>query len=597
MNRYILIQSIGPVQGFIAAARRSRDLWSGSWLLSEIAKAAALHLLQQQAELIFPTVSDAATLHDDDFSAGNKIQAHIMAADSDAVRQLAAAAAQAARQRFFTLATEARAKLDGAALRDDIWQAQIDDYVEVQAAWAHIDDTAGGYAAACARATGLLAARKATRDFQPAALTADDSTRCLPKSSLDGARETVLPPHALGQTARRKLGLAEAEQLDCAGVTKRLCGDPEQFTPFTRIAADSWLRQLLASDLAPELAALRDAYEPLVACELATRVKGNSGCYRDFPYDAQYLYPARLAAEKPKNPAEAEALGKLRNALRPLWRKYGAPCSYGVLLLADGDRMGELLDKAENIGQHHLVTQALSRFAGNVRGILREYYGHAVYAGGDDVLGFVPLNQAYACARALAESFANTLKDSATQLGAEKAPTLSVGLAIAHINTPLGHIRSLAKRAERIAKGDTCPHEARRNALGITLAVRSGSISDTRLRWDDSAAHRAFQDWINAYLTHQLPSRIAYDARAIYQRTDFGTGTDPVLLRDIRNAELTRMFAQACTRDGIKLAQAQIDALHERHNALGDLNALATELITARWLAAKTQRDLEKDDT
>ncbi|SUO91269.1 type III-B CRISPR module-associated protein Cmr3 [Suttonella indologenes] len=32
--------------------------------------------------------------------------------------------------------------------------------------------------------------------------------------------------------------------------------------------------------------------------------------------------------------------------------------------------------------------------------------------------------------------------------------------------------------------------------------------------------------------------------------------------------------------------------LENRLNALQDLNALATELIIARWLAAKTQRDL-----
>ena len=233
MNRYILIQSIGPVQGFIAAARRSRDLWCGSWLLSEIAKAAALHLLRNKAELIFPAETDEKKLTDKNFSVGNKIQACVTAADSDAVRQLAAATAEAARQRLITLATEARAKLGDAALRDNIWQAQINDYVEVQAAWAHIDDTADGYRTACERAASLLAARKATRDFPPAALTADDSTRCLPKSSLDGARETVLLAPTLGQTARRKLGLADAEQLDCAGVTKRLCGDPEQFTPFT----------------------------------------------------------------------------------------------------------------------------------------------------------------------------------------------------------------------------------------------------------------------------------------------------------------------------------------------------------------------------
>jgi len=94
----------------------------------------------------------------------------------------------------------------------------------------------------------------------------------------------------------------------------------------------------------------------------------------------------------------------------------------------------------------------------------------------------------------------------------------------------------------------------------------------------------------------QLPSRIAYDARAIYQRTDFGITTDPTLLRDIRNAELTRMLTQACTRDGIKLEQKQTDALRTRHDALADLNALANELITARWLTAKTQRDIGKEE-
>jgi CRISPR-associated protein Cmr2 len=38
---YLFLVNIGPVQDFIASARRSRDLWYGSWLLSELAKAAA----------------------------------------------------------------------------------------------------------------------------------------------------------------------------------------------------------------------------------------------------------------------------------------------------------------------------------------------------------------------------------------------------------------------------------------------------------------------------------------------------------------------------------------------------------------------------
>jgi len=33
---HILLFSIGPIQDFIASARRSRDLWFGSWMLSEL---------------------------------------------------------------------------------------------------------------------------------------------------------------------------------------------------------------------------------------------------------------------------------------------------------------------------------------------------------------------------------------------------------------------------------------------------------------------------------------------------------------------------------------------------------------------------------
>ena len=38
-SRYLIQVAVGPVQGFIATARRSRDLWFGSYLLSELSKA------------------------------------------------------------------------------------------------------------------------------------------------------------------------------------------------------------------------------------------------------------------------------------------------------------------------------------------------------------------------------------------------------------------------------------------------------------------------------------------------------------------------------------------------------------------------------
>lgn len=38
---HLLLFSLGPIQDFIATARRCQDLWFGSWLLSDLAKQAA----------------------------------------------------------------------------------------------------------------------------------------------------------------------------------------------------------------------------------------------------------------------------------------------------------------------------------------------------------------------------------------------------------------------------------------------------------------------------------------------------------------------------------------------------------------------------
>lgn len=606
MTQYVLTLSIGPVQGFIASARRSRDLWSGSWLLSEMAKAAAKSLFEAGAQMVFPFVDETTKDRlepcdrmDNNFSVGNKIQVQVEAADDAAVRDLVEQAKAAAQSRFETIARQALQDLN-AALRVEIWQMQLDDYLEVQAAWARI--TEKGYSDASQRAASALTARKATRDFTPAhAADAWDKRFMLPKSSLDGARETVLLEKAngdadLSDVARRKLGLNRSEQLDCAGIVKRLGGNSEQFTPVTRVAADAWL-QGLPED---ELSNLCNAYEPLIELNLATRVKGNQGIYADFPFDGQLLYRNRLDAALSDNKNSVDALRKLLDILNPIWHKYGEPCSYWVMLLADGDRMGELLDRAKTIEEHQAITEALSTFAESVPAKMRDFRAQCVYAGGDDVLGFVALDKAVGCADALRQAFSACLKKVSDVLKAEKAPTLSVGLAICHISTPLGNVRRLAKHAEKVAKGDNYPADQQRNGLGITLSVRSGSDSDWRVQWSDEAGLAAFEKWKKWYREKKISSRIAYDSRDIFMRTDFSPSNDlsSELHQNIRQAEFARMLDKARDMEGGKLNNEVQEALKRRLNARPDadaLNVLATELIIARWLAAKTQNDLGQE--
>lgn len=627
MSSFVLTLSVGPVQGFIAAARRSRDLWAGSWLLSELAKAVARELKQQDAELVFPFIERESDLEmGSDFSVGNKIQAVIHNKNIDELIELANCAKQAANTHFQNIAQKIWEKdLSSyhAELRKDIWDKQVHDYVEVQYAWAEYSD--GLYLDSSQKAAALLAARKATRDFLPLSLTAHDYGYGLPKSSLDGARETVLQEEKkLGQTLRRKLGLSKSEQLDCAGVVKRLCGNPEQFTPITRIAADSWIEEV-KSHLNFEQ--VKSAYEALVKNELATRVQGNHGKYSDFPYDAQFLYSSRLEAERIKAKPEEKALfDHLRTALKPIWKDCGEPCPYWVMLLADGDRMGELLDKAKSKENHQKITKQLSSFAQKVPEIMRENRAHCVYSGGDDVLGFASLTHSVKCAEDLKDEFFNSLKPIADELNNESedksSPTLSVGLAICHINTPLGSVRALAKRAEKEAKGDHYPKNEQRNGLGITLSVRGGITTDMRLRWDNQEALSSFGEWIAAYRDGGLSSRVAYDSRDIFIRTDFPMSSDDVnLANKIRAAEFTLMLSKAKDSKGRELDKLLIEKLQCRLKAISglnteegrswenandgltsdehktvDLDKLAVELITARWLAAKTQRDLGREN-
>ncbi len=74
---HLIIVHIGPVQEFIAAARRSRDLWFGSWLLSELSKAVAAKLADEAGgveQLLFPAPTERTELDpDSSFNVANKV--------------------------------------------------------------------------------------------------------------------------------------------------------------------------------------------------------------------------------------------------------------------------------------------------------------------------------------------------------------------------------------------------------------------------------------------------------------------------------------------------------------------------------------------
>lgn len=616
MPRYLIALAVGPVQDFIAAARRSRDLWFGSYLLSEVSKAAAYDFWKEsRADLIFPSPLDPENdlKPNSPFNVGNKLLAEVDTADPAAV---ARQAKDAARHRWGVLAAKALDELQKKStqfkvvfhVRQDLWDDQLEDFLELYAAWVPLDGQ--DHSKARHRVDELLAARKNTRDFKPG--SNPDIAYGIPKSSLDGKRESVLPdPEVLPKWAKRKLGLTSGEQLDCPGVVKRLGTSEEEaaerFTSISRIALDPWLRRIGPDRLRQEKN-LHAAFKALLSKSdgLASWVKGNQGIYADLPYDGQMLYPFRLdaqlnklkqepldnAAQQQDRTGAIDRLKALRDAAQGLLQDYGEPNPYVAVLQADGDRMGELLDSLDGAAPLQQVSRALTEFAMAVPGIVREHRGHCVYSGGDDVLALVPLDQVVACARRLHDRFgAMDLPPSKTK------PTLSVGIGVGHSLEPMGYLLDLARQAEKLAKGER--HQ--RDGLAIILEPRSGARFQMRDQWDNHpvdneeipAPDQRLADWMAAFHQDRIPDKAPYELRELARELAWA---DAQLVKAEARRILTRKRAGSGT---LPIDPALLERLLDAAQHPGptqdaprfDLPGLVDEMLIARRLAKSAPQE------
>jgi CRISPR-associated protein Cmr2 len=602
---FVLVWSCGPVQDFIATARKGRDLWFGSWLLSEIAATAALAVVDREGTvdtLVMPAPADRDELRQSDFSASNKL---LVRASGDAA-ELAGFMSDAARKRLVEISQIAFEAVDPAA-RLDLAGAQIEDLLEIY--WAAADEeVVGGYAAARRLAEVLHAARKTERPFRQPSWAAP-----IPKSSLDGARESVIPEKIYDELSRNperlrvQFGAGPAERLSGVDLLKRFghraagaASKGARIQSTSHIASWSTRRRL---DPALHKAAF-DEYIQTLKEDLGARLSRHPGRPDPVtgPWDGHVLYTSRLGDFVP-----ADRLTEAEQALETLFRRWRshseaadrqappAPTPYYAVLVADGDRLGQLLDRLTDPTGHRAATRALQDFARRAAEIVEDarHGGQAVYTGGDDVLALLPARSALDCARDLAEAF------SSLSIGGSSA-TLSAGICIGHHLDPLHRILDAARTAEKFAK-----QSIGRDAWAITLNKRSGSPVTLGGRWrsDDDRNHLATCDELQALIDLYdvdsdapgdaeggLPRGLAYDLRAADARLrggekEAGPATDD--LSKLRALEGQRLLIQkGLRRVDIAPPPGSPAAILTEQMRGGDLRALAGRLEIARALTA-----------
>ena len=213
MTHYLIAISIGPVQEFIAAARKTADLYAGSDLLLKIVLAAARTFPPNS--LIFPA--------DKDSQGANKILAQI---DGDPVKQVrrAKAAAKGELDNFWSKALAQLSDDQQAWIDTKRAKEQRENFVEFYAAWVKLDESGDNYAKARKRVEQLLSGRKALRNFNKF----DQNDDGVPKSPLDPAFASVIIKQDKAQAdslSKPPLSLNPSETLDAISLIKRIAGN------------------------------------------------------------------------------------------------------------------------------------------------------------------------------------------------------------------------------------------------------------------------------------------------------------------------------------------------------------------------------------
>ena len=132
---------------------------------------------------------------------------------------------------------------------------------------------------------------------------------------------------------------------------------------------------------------------------------------------------------------------------------------------------------------HLQFSEALANFATReAEKIVEDNNGQLIYAGGDDVLAMLPATKAIECAKELREKFRQSYSDDKKYIFPGNRMDVSVGVAIGHSDAPLQMLVREAQAAEKRAKSDYG-----RAAFAVSLYKRSGEIIHWGAKWDSNA--------------------------------------------------------------------------------------------------------------
>jgi CRISPR-associated protein Cmr2 len=609
MTEQMLIFTLGPVQGFIATARKTEDLWLGSYLLSYFCATAIQQVYDQSSiRLIFPAIGNQDPF---DFwrrqgittaSFPNRFLALSTEQDPQENLLLLQQAESAVGTEFANMADQAfnffqqalgqNWRWDSGAARQ-ILERQVANFLQIYwvvSPWAEQENYQTNYAMAEKR----LAAVKNCRPFEQ---TEEGGRKC----SLCGERQILTEMDNWQQFLRRRPKYIRPNEGLCAVcLTKRVAGEYKGYLgqqqaevsnltfPSTAEVATANFKAEIAenSEKAEIYTRFVDAVNQLQPEEKVSPVPKLQS-QMEANIDGRWLFEESLdpSVWKRESGLDLDPAQMLNCQLeqRRLIDKVGFPPSaYYAIVQIDGDNMGSWVGACPNASSHQDISQKLVDYSSQVQQLVEvTQLGKLVYAGGDDVLALVNLNDLLWVLNDLRLKFPS-LNDSANP-----SSSASAGVCIAHHKTPLGDAIDQARKMEQAAKG-----VEGKNALGISLLKHSGNLAQTVLKWSypnpELNLIEISDNLIQVLNSNNVSKKFIYSFRTLFDRFDQQNQLDDSLI-DLVQAEFQRLLlraSQAGQQEMVELKTADLKHLMQITEFSNFLNYL--EIIN--FIARETKK-------
>lgn len=514
--------TLGPVQGFVSQARRTRDFWAGSFLLSWLSSVAMAAVRAQDGEIRFP-VPDENFLEaiqgkpteqlPQQGSVPNRFKALGATVDGDfdpdavvqAMQQAWLALCHRIWERDLSPNIEDEQQL---ALTQTIWFRQVSQFWEIN--WCLTDEP---------ERSDLLDRRKNWRSH---VAPDEPGVKCMMMAGwqeLSGLeRPSQKPLDAFWNELREKLkhGNTDLRPGEClsalAFVKRRFVRHFESWdatldgglklagwklnpnvpsVPY--MAAAPWYARVL--EKAAEDASIKDALirflddaEQLVGAPesqtpLASVLNAASriGLGRELSgldgvvFHASQLEQGGRRFDQPEHcPAVLERLETLRKAAG-----MDKASSFYAVLVMDGDSLGSQMSVT---AKQKPISRGLKRFTDGVPQIVERHSGFLIYAGGDDVLALASVDHAIDMASEIRAHYNACFAEQNQALASANQITtsLSGGIQFAHMRMPLTFVLEDAQGLlDNIAKDKTG-----RDSLAIRVWKPGGLHLEWSQPWD-----------------------------------------------------------------------------------------------------------------